>query len=368
MASIRKRRLKSGEIAWQVDYRDQGGKRRHKQFGTRREADSWMVQARAQVAAGTHVADSASATVRAAAEIWLNHLEQRRINGLQMERASIAAYRSYLDNHVLVLEMALAALKLTRITRSTVNQYRDRLLANGRSVAMARKALKALRLLLAHALDNEMIGTNPAQGVRVHAAGRVKAKITIPGKPIVKAMIEQSPDDFRALVMVAALCGLRSSEIRGLRWRDVDFAESYIRVSQRADRYCEIGETKSEAGTRSVPIGPTVTTELKKWKLRCPRSELDLVFPTGNGTVQNLENMRKLRYRPLCDRIGTRARFHDLRHFAVSLWIEQGFPPKAIMEFAGHASITLTMDLYGHLFPSADHHAGMAEVERRLLG
>lgn len=368
MASIRKRRLQSGEIAWQVDYRDQAGKRRHKQFTTRREADSWMVTARAQVAAGTHVADSASATVRTAADLWLGHLEQRRINGLQMERATIAAYRSHVDNHVLAAEMEIAGLKLTRITKAVVNQFRDRLLANGRSVAMTRKALKALRLVLGHALDSEMIGTNPAREVRVLAAGRVKTKITIPDKPTVKAMIELAPDDFRALIMVAALCGLRSSEIRGLPWRDVDFAGNYIHVKQRADRYREIGETKSEAGTRSVPIGPTVATELKKWKLRCPRSELDLVFPTGNGTVQNLENMRKLRYRPLCDAVGARPRFHDLRHFAISMWIEQGFPPKAIMEFAGHASITLTMDLYGHLFPSPEHHAGMAEVERRLLG
>ncbi len=61
-------------------------------------------------------------------------------------------------------------------------------------------------------------------------------------------------------------------------------------------------------------------------------------------------------------------RWHDLRHFAVSLWIEQNFPPKAIMEFAGHSSIQLTFDLYGHLLPSPDHQQGMAEIETRFLG
>jgi integrase len=368
VATIRKRRLKGGEIAWQVDYRDQGGQRRHKQFATRRAADQWMVAARAQVAAGTHVPDSASATVRVAANMWLDHLEQRRING-QMERASIAIYKSQINNHVLMSDMEIAELKLTKITRATINRYRDRLLVTGRSVDMARKAIKALRLLLGHALDNGMIGgINPAQGIRVLADSRVTPKITIPSKKVIKAMIEQAPDDFRPVVMVAALCGLRASEIRGLRWRDVDFADGYLHISQRADRYNQMGQTKSEAGTRDVPIGPAVVTELRKWKLRCPRSALDLVFPTGTGNVQNPGNMRKLRYGPLCDRVGAHPRFHDLRHFAISLWIEQGFPPKAIMSFAGHASITLTMDRYGHLFPSPEHHAGMGDVERRLLG
>ena len=71
----------------------------------------------------------------------------------------------------------------------------------------------------------------------------------------------------------------------------------------------------------------------------------------------------------LIDRqVGVEMRWHDLRHFAVSLWIEQNFSPKAIMEFAGHSSIQLTFNLYGHLLPSPDHQQGMAEVEARFLG
>lgn len=61
-------------------------------------------------------------------------------------------------------------------------------------------------------------------------------------------------------------------------------------------------------------------------------------------------------------------RWHDLRHFAVSLWIEQGFSIKEIMIFAGHSSIQMTMERYGHLFPSPDHQKAMAMVEAKLLG
>ena len=51
----------------------------------------------------------------------------------------------------------------------------------------------------------------------------------------------------------------------------------------------------------------------------------------------------------------------------MSLWIDQGFSIKEVMTFAGHSSIQMTMERYGHLFPSPDHRKAMALVEARLL-
>lgn len=61
-------------------------------------------------------------------------------------------------------------------------------------------------------------------------------------------------------------------------------------------------------------------------------------------------------------------RWYDLRHFAVSAWIDQGFSVKAVMEFAGHADYKQTMERYGKLFPSEEHHKAMAAMEKRRLG
>jgi integrase len=61
-------------------------------------------------------------------------------------------------------------------------------------------------------------------------------------------------------------------------------------------------------------------------------------------------------------------RRHDLRHFSVSLWIEQGFSIKEVMTFAGHSSVQMTMERYGHLFPTHDHQKAMTLVEQRVLG
>ncbi len=93
------------------------------------------------------------------------------------------------------------------------------------------------------------------------------------------------------------------------------------------------------------------------------------MFPTMRGTVQAHENVLNRRFKPLRNEQKVKAfRWHDLRHFAVSLWIEQGFSSKAVQTFAGHSSVQMTMDRYGHLFPSPEHHTGMAEVESRLFG
>jgi integrase len=110
----------------------------------------------------------------------------------------------------------------------------------------------------------------------------------------------------RRFLVTAVFTGLRSSELRGLRWVDVDLAMGEINVRQRADRYNVIGKPKSKKGTRTIQIGRFVVNTLKEWKLKCPGRdtgkkdaegspvrELHLVFPTGNGNIESGGNMTK---------------------------------------------------------------------------
>ena len=92
------------------------------------------------------------------------------------------------------------------------------------------------------------------------------------------------------------------------------------------------------------------------------------MFPATDGSVADHSNTLRRHFKPLCKTVGVTMRWHDLRHFAVSLWIEQGFSIKEVMVFAGHASVQMTMERYGHLFPTPDHQRGMAQVEQRLFG
>ena len=368
MASIRKRTLPSGEIRWLVDYSDQAGRRRAKQFEKKRDAEAWRANALVQVRQGTHVPDSEPFTVGDAAALWLESCEARMEAGQEMERTTYISYEGHARLHIKDAEIGIERVKLSRLNETGVESFRDRLLKAGRSEAMTRKILTTLKLILDYAKRRQMIGTNPAAGIRVLRTKRTKTRIAIPSKEDVKALIEAAPDDFKPHIMVATLCGLRAFESGGLLWENVDFEESYLHIRQRADRFNKIGEPKSAAAVRSVPMGPIVANTLKRWKLRCPYGEMGLVFPNRRGRVLYYSNMWERDFQPLLRKLKIKLRWHDLRHFAVSLWIEQGFPPKAVMEFAGHPSIAMIFDRHGHLFPSPDHHIGMAEVETRLLG
>lgn len=287
MASIRKRTLPSGQVRWLVDYQDQAGRRRAKQFKKKREAETWRANALVQLRHGTHVPDSESFTVADAAALWLEACETRMNAGLEMERSTYVGYEAHVHKHIEDADLGIANVKLSRLTRAAVTDFRDRLLESGRSEALTRKILGSFKRILDHAQERQMIGINPADRVRVLRTRRTNTRIAIPTKDQVKDLIDAAPDDFKPHIMVAALCGLRASESRGLTWANVDFDDGFIHVRQRADRWNTIGEPKSAAAVRSVPMGPMVANALKRWKLRCPPGELGLVFPNKRGRVLN---------------------------------------------------------------------------------
>ena len=115
---------------------------------------------------------------------------------------------------------------------------------------------------------------------------------------------------------------------------------------------------------------------LRQWRLKCPNSEIDLVFPNGRGKPQSQSNFLHRVFHPLQESAGIvnedgRGRYglHALRHAAAALFIEQGLSPKRIQKIMGHASIGMTFDVYGYLFESNEEdHVAVAQIQARLLG
>ena len=174
---------------------------------------------------------------------------------------------------------------------------------------------------------------------------------------------------------------LRASELRGLRWSDLNLKRGTLHVQQRADRFYEIGRPKSEDSEREVPFGRFVANTLKEWKLACPKGELDLVFPTSKGKVADHANIIRDGLIPAQIAAGVvtkegKAKYtglHALRHFYASWCINRtkdgglGLPPKNVQERLGHSSITITLDTYGHLFKGDDAQE-IDAAEQALLG
>jgi integrase len=118
-----------------------------------------------------------------------------------------------------------------------------------------------------------------------------------------------------------------------------------------------------------VPLSAQLIAALKAWKVRSKFSKSgDLIFPNQQGGHIGHDNLIKRRFLPLFDAVGVkRFNWHGLRHYAVSTWIEAGLTPKTVQTFSGHASLQVTMDRYGHLFPSDDHRKAMDEIARGLF-
>ncbi len=171
------------------------------------------------------------------------------------------------------------------------------------------------------------------------------------------------------MVVFAASTGARAGEQWAARWRDVDLDKGEWRITRRVDAYGEEGAPKSTAGVRMVPLSGQLTAMLKAWKVKSKFSKPEeLVFPNQQGGYVGHDNLIKRRFMPLFTACGVKCfNWHGLRHFAVSTWIEAGMAPKTLQTFAGHASLQVTMDRYGHLFPSDDHKRAMDQIASGLF-
>jgi integrase len=387
--SVRKRRwvTRSGEEreAWIVDYVDREGERHIETFAKKKEADARHAVVAVDVSTGVHVAASKSVTVKEAGESWIRASEANKL-----ERSTIKQYREHVDRHIAPF---IGRMKLSDLNAQVVRKLEDTLREEGRSSAMVRKIIGSLGSLLADAQEQGLTARNAVRDLRRNRRrgkelnaekrqkGKLKIGVDIPAPQEVKAMLAHAQGRWRPLLITAIFTGLRASELRGLRWRDVDLNAGELHVRQRADRFNKIGKPKSAAGERVVPFGKLVSNTLKEWKLACPKSELDLVFPNGVGKVESLANIinRGLIPAQFAADVVTKdgkARYtglHALRHFYASWCINRpadgglGLPPKVVQERLGHSSITMTYDRYGHLFPRGDDAKELDAAEQALL-
>jgi integrase len=385
MATVTKRVWKDAngkrKEAWRVAYNDQKGRRRFKQFSRKKDADAYKLTAQWEVRQGIHTPDADSMTVADAADLWL-----ATAKGNGCDRGTLKSYSEMARCHIKPL---LGVEKLSRLSAPKVVAFADAMKAT-RSIAMASKAVRALSMIIGEAQRRGLINQNVANGVTVRRSARDKKKAIIPPKEHLKALLEAAKrmdnEDPRmpVLIRVVMFAGLRSSELRGLPLDSADLNAASLTVSQRADRWGEIGVPKSDAGHRTIPIGPTLVSTLRRWKLRCPPSEARLMFPNERGQPMSqhriIERFLAVQIEAgLATNTGRQDKggnaiwkplygLHSLRHAAASAWINQGVDLKRLQVWIGHASIQLTIDTYGHLITDTQGDAALASgAEAALL-
>ena len=201
-------------------------------------------------------------------------------------------------------------MKLSQLSAPMVREFEDKL-ARGvmpagaapqpRSPAMVRKVRVSLSSLLSDAQERGLVSRNvvrelrrnPKRGAERQAEkrqkGKLKVGIDIPTREEIKAIVEAARGRWRPIVLTAIFTGLRASELRGLRWADVDLEKRELHVRQRAIATARSG-TRSRCRRAMVPLTPIVVNTLREWKLSA-KSDLGLVFPTTGGLVEHHKNI-----------------------------------------------------------------------------
>jgi integrase len=402
--SIRKRTWKNanGEEStrWIVDVMDANGHRERRQFESRKEADAFRIATEGQMKAGTFRGDAAKFTVKDAADRFLEHCEGRRQRGERMTRQNYKTMDGHIHNYICrdpkrhegkprpsrlkKFDGGIGNIRLSQLTTRSVADFRDRLRDAGVTVVTTRKILSTLQQLLGYAVGRDMIGINVAHRVKVIGRRDEGArKIVPPTKEAMRALLAVADEDFRVKLAFASSTGVRAGELHALRWHHLDLVKGEVKIETRVDAYGEEDVTKTAAGMRIIPVAQPLVLMLKEWKLRTKRKKAgDLVFPNKRGWYTGHDNMIKRKFLPLFDLLAEKhrldpaqhpeapARFnwHALRHFAVSCWIEAGLSPKTVQTFAGHCSLQVTMDRYGHLFKSDDHKKVMDAIAEDMFG
>ncbi len=367
--------------AFVVDFVDASGKRCRRQFDSKREADTFRVGTEGQLRAGTFRGDAAKITAKEATELYLEYCEGRHQRCERMTRHNLNVYRGIARKHVLHPEHGIGGITLAQLSASQITKFKDRLRTAGVSVSITRKSVAFVKRTLDHAISQDFVATNAAVGVKV--IGRrdeATKKVTPPTKEHVKALLGAADSDLRTKMLVAAATGVRAGELWALRWRHIDFGACEVTVETRVDAYGDEDTTKTAAGVRVVPLGTATVQTLREWRVKSKFKKADdLVFPNTQGGYTSHHNFLRRRYNALFGSMATKCQeddskapappktnWHAFRHYAISTWIEAGLKPKTVQTFAGHSSLSVTMDRYGHLFPSDDHKTAMDSIADAL--
>jgi integrase len=261
---------------------------------------------------------------------------------------------------------------LAKITFEGLTQWVARLSLEGLGPSGVRQSVFVMSAALDHAVRSGRIRSNPARGLGLPRTHR-RDYVFLTHEQVRDLASAAGP--WRVLVLLLGYTGLRWGEATALRVCDIDLARRRIDVRRAfsdVGGHIVLGTPKSHQ-SRTVPIPRFLVRELAT--AITGRHADDLAFTMPGGTVVRLPNWRRAAFLPARARAGLSSRFrvHDLRHTAASLMIQAGYPPKMLQEIMGHASITTTLDLYGHLYPGdmdryADRLDGAAGAVIRLAG
>jgi integrase len=297
--------------------------------------------------------------------IWLETIQPT------VDPATWRRHREYVELHIVP---KIGLVRLRELSPQMVQRlYADRL-ATGLSTSTVHHLHATLHKALKDAERLGLVSRNVCKLVNVPRMAETDIQPLSPSDARTFLDIASGNRLF-ALYVLALATGMRQSELLGLRWADVDLDARLVRVRaqlQRIDGVWKWKEPKTRSSRRQISVPVQVVEILRQHRVRQHEErlfvgpawkDLDLVFCNQAGGPLFARNLIRSFSGLLVKGDLPRIRFHDLRHTAATLLLSARVNPKVVSEMLGHASVSITLDIYSHVLPDMQHDAAEAMGE-----
>lgn len=325
-------------------------------FDKKGDARKWLNAALTDAAKGTFIDERlGDRTVEVYGAEWFR-------SQVHYESTSRRAVSQQLRNWIIP---AFGKRSLRAVTRPEVRSWVTKMTEDGCAPRSIAHRYWVLSRIFEDAVDSGFIATTPCRSIKTPPVPDDELCIITPTE--LEALADAITERYTGAVLLAGMCGLRSGELFGLQGRRLDLLRGSVNVVEQLQRDEEgrlaLRAVKSAAGVRTIPVPDSALKVLRAHVDTHSIGPDDLVFANSRGKPTSRENFQTSHFGPakLAAKIVEPFRVHDLRHTAISMWIKAGLNPKEVQVLAGHSSIKVTFDVYGHLFPDDD-----ADARRRM--
>lgn len=281
------------------------------------------------------------------------------------DMVGVLAERTY-AYYVSVIEKAIKpffeSLKITEIKPIHVQRFVNMLNKSGIAPATVKRKLAVLKSILNLAVKRDIIGISPARAEKLTMPKIHTKEIEIFSRQEITEIMEKSdcePLQFRVLVHLAVITGMRRGELAGLKFSDIDFENCTITVCRSAYKMTgQPVQTKAPKNNkdRVLAITPEILHLIRMLKIVNKAGENDWIFTGKNGSIINPQRITE-KFRRFLKKNGLPMRkFHTLRHTSATLMLYGGVDIKQVQSRLGHGNIKTTQ-IYLHCLPDADREA-----------
>lgn len=341
------------------------GTPKQRYFNTEKEADEARNEMLHEQRQGTLITEK-DQTVQQHFERWL------AVHKTKIRHSTYLTYRSAVEKHILP---AFGHLALRKLTAQDLDTFYARKMEEGLSSSRIAAIHTVIYMALQQAVRWQLIVRNVSQDASLPRDTQPHERQTLTPEQAQKLLDAAKDHRLEAMLTLALATGMRRGELLALRWRDIDFKNKSLYIQRSVSRLPgghRVSEPKTASGKRRITLPPFVVEALQQHRLRQLETKLkagpaweehDLVFCNIYGRFLNSASLYDL-FTSLVEKAGLpHMRFHDLRHSAATILLAMGVPVKVIQELLGHSSITITLNVYGHVLPSMQDEA-MNKMER----